>query len=77
MAFFYVKMPFFIYYIAMKKGVPYDIPDFRREEDCKAYENNDICPIPHSTKPADYPTCSHPDYKPDEESFNNYLEMVR
>lgn len=61
----------------MEKGVPYDIPDFRREEDCKAYENDDICPIPRSTKPADYPTCSHPDYKPDAQRYNNYLEMVK
>ena len=59
----------------MEKGVPYDIPDFRNEEDCKKYENDRLCPIPREGKPGNYPCCSDPDYKPSEEQYKKYLEM--
>ena len=29
----------------LENGVPYDVPDFRREEDRKAYENDTLTPF--------------------------------
>ena len=34
---------------ALEKGIPYDIPDFRKEEDCVKYENDYLTPIPPSS----------------------------
>ena len=61
----------------MEKGVPYDIPDFRKEEDRVKWENDHLCPIPRTGIPASFPCCSHPDYRPTEEQYNNYLEAIR
>ncbi len=61
----------------LEKGTPYDIPDFRNEEDCKKWENDFISPFckDDGTEP-DIPCCSNPDYRPDEEKFNNYLRLT-
>ncbi len=63
---------------ALEKGVPYDIPDFRKEEDCKKYEDDYLTPIPRSDgRKPDMPCCSNADYKPTEEQYNKYLEMLK
>lgn len=61
----------------MEKGVPYDIPDFHKEEDRAKWENDNICPIPRPGIEANYPCCSHPDYRPTEEQYRNYLEILK
>lgn len=50
----------------LERGVPYDIPDFRREEDRKQYENDTISPFYGTDGSA--PTIaasSHPETEPD------------
>ena len=51
-------------------GKPYDIPDFRCEEDCKAYENDRETPFYNLNggKPTT-PCCSHTDFRPTEEQM--------
>ena len=56
----------------LEKGVPYDIPDFRNEEDRKKWENDYTSPFFCDGKDPDIPCCSVPDYIPDEEKFKNY-----
>lgn len=52
----------------MERGMPYDIPDFKNEEDRKQYENDTLSPFWGSDGSApSYPSCSHPDYAPTEE----------
>lgn len=61
----------------LEKGVPYDIPDFRNEEDRIRYENDTITPF--YGKNGEVPTvpcCSVPDFRPDDEQYKRYLEMV-
>lgn len=60
----------------LEKGVPYDIPDFRNEEDRKKWENDFSTPFRIGDKEPDIPCCSHPDYRPDEEKFRNYLKAT-
>lgn len=60
----------------LEYGVPYDIPDFRKEEDRQKYENDHLCPMPRTGKPANQPCCSHPDYEIDPVQFENYKKMV-
>lgn len=58
-------------------GTPYDIPDFRREEDRVKYENDTLSPFWGTDgTPPTMPCCSRPDYKPNEEKYQNYLELV-
>ncbi|MBQ7826803.1 MAG: Gfo/Idh/MocA family oxidoreductase [Clostridia bacterium] len=61
----------------MEFGVPYDIPDFRNENDRARYENDTATPFlgPNGSAPT-IPCCSHPDYKPDPEKYKRYLELV-
>jgi predicted dehydrogenase len=62
----------------MEGGKVYDIPDFRKEEDCKLYENDFLTPFYgyNGEKPT-LPCCSHPDYKPTEENMRLYLEELK
>ena len=59
----------------MTGGVPYDIPDLRKEEDRAKFENDRLTPFigGDGSKP-DYPCCSRPDYKADPEQFDLYLK---
>lgn len=61
----------------LENGKPYDIPDFRKEEDCAEWENDFLTPFykKDGTEP-DIPCCSDPDYKPAEEQFENYLKLT-
>lgn len=62
-------------------GVPYDIPDFRKEEERVKWENDRLTPFWHSNGTAPtQPCCSHPDYTPSEqqkENFRNKLERAK
>lgn len=59
-------------------GKPYDIPDFRNEEDCKLWENDRLTPFYGSdgSEPT-LPCCSHTDYKPSEKQLELYREALR
>ncbi len=61
----------------LENGKPYDIPDFRKEEDCAEWENDFLTPFykKDGAEP-DIPCCSDPDYKPSEEQFENYLKLT-
>ena len=61
----------------LEKGVPYDIPDFHKESDRVKYENDNLSPFYKNDGTApDMPCCSHPDFRPADEQYKNYLEMV-
>ena len=62
----------------LEEGVPYDIPDFRKEEDRVKWEKDTLNPCygPNGEEPT-LPCCSHPDYKPMESQLNNYLEAIK
>ncbi len=60
----------------LEKGVPYDIPDFKNEEDRVKWENDFSTPFVSAEKAPDIPCCSVPDYKPDAEKLNNYLKLT-
>lgn len=61
----------------LNAGFPFEIPDFRNEEDCKKYENDYLSPFWYSdgTAPT-IPCCSNPDYKPTEKQLENYRNAV-
>lgn len=61
----------------LEGGKPFDIPDFRREEDCKLYENDRLSPFygPDGSEPT-IPCCSHPDFRPTEKQLELYRECL-
>ena len=61
----------------LEKGVPYDIPDFRKEEDRVKYENDHISPFwgADGSEPT-IRCCSNPDFKPDPEKLANYERIL-
>lgn len=61
----------------LEKGAPYDIPDFHNEADRKKYENDNRSPFPDKDGKSGFPCCSHPDFKPNDEQYKNYMEMVK
>ncbi len=49
----------------LDRGEPYDIPDFRNEEDRKLYKNDFLTPFPGDDgTPPTLPCCSNTEYKP-------------
>lgn len=62
----------------LEKGVPYDVPDFHKEEDRKKYENDTRSPFmcKDGSEPS-LPCCSDPSFMPDEKQYSNYLELVK
>ncbi len=58
-------------------GMPYDIPDFRNEEDCVKFENDHLSPFWYSdgTAPT-LPCSSNPDYKPSQTQIDNFLQIL-
>ena len=60
------------------EGKMFDIPDFKREECRKEYENDRQTPFvgTDGSKPT-IPCCSHPEYKPNETQFNLYKEVIK
>lgn len=61
----------------LEGGKPYDIPDFRKEEDCKKYENDYLSPFADKDSENFLPCCSHPDYAPSELQMKKYLEAIK
>ncbi len=61
----------------LEGGKVYDIPDFRKEEDRKLYENDYLTPFWGTDGSAPtIPCCSHPDYKPTEKQLELYKEKL-
>ena len=58
---------------ALERGVPYDIPDFHKEEDRVKYENDTISPFwgPDGSEPSIWP-CSHSEFRPTQEEMDEY-----
>ena len=61
----------------LEGGMPYDIPDFRKEEDCKKYENDYLSPFADKNSDNFIPCCSNPDYKPSDEQMQKYLDSLK
>ena len=59
-------------------GVPYDIPDFRNEEDCRKYENDRETPF-YGTNGGEptIPCCSKHDFEPTEKQVELFLEVIK
>ena len=59
-------------------GAVYEIPDFRKEEWRKEYENDNQTPFfgTDGSKP-NIPCCSNPDYKPTQEQIDNILTALK
>ncbi len=61
----------------MQGGTPYDIPDFRKEEDRKKYENDNLTPfLGDNGEAPTLPCCSRPDYRPTPEQYAKYNEVM-
>ena len=60
----------------LEGNVPYDIPDFHKEEDRVKYENDRLSPFYGSdgSEPT-LPVCSHTDFKPTEAQLAKYNEI--
>lgn len=61
----------------LERGVPYDIPDFHKEEDLARYENDRLSPFYAYDQEPTLPSCSRPDYQVPEEKFRNYLKALQ
>lgn len=61
----------------LEGGKPYDIPDFRNEDDRRKYENDYLTPFwgDDGSEPT-LPCCSNPDYKPTEKQMELYFEEL-
>ena len=61
----------------LENGVPYDIPDFKKEEDRKKYENDTLSPFWYSDgTPPSMPCTSVKGYEPSELQFENYRKAM-
>ena len=61
----------------LEGGTPYDIPDFRREEDCLRWENDFASPFPgEDGTPPTLPCNSDPTYAPTEEQLALYRKSL-
>ena len=61
----------------LEKGVPYDIPDFHNEEERKKYENDELRPFADEGGEGTIPCCSVPDFRPNDEQYAKYLDLVK
>ena len=62
----------------MEGNRPFDIPDFRREEDRIKYENDRLTPFWGTDGSApSYPCCTHPDYCPTKEQMEAYYAVLQ
>lgn len=58
-------------------GIPYDVPDFHKEEDRKKYETDFATPfIGENGEAPSVPCCSHPEYQPTKEMIDGYLRIL-
>ncbi len=61
----------------LENGMPYDIPDFRKEEDRVKYENDRLTPfIGKNGEEPTIPCCSVPSYAPTKEQVDAYKELI-
>ena len=60
----------------LEGGKPYDIPDFRNEEDRVKYENDYLSPFPKADGSRDIPCCSVTDFKPTQENIANFKKVL-
>ncbi len=62
----------------LARGEAFDVPDFRKEEDRVAWENDRETPFygPNGEKPTQ-PCSSHPDFVPPEGPMKAYLEIIK
>lgn len=62
----------------LERGVPYDIPDFRKEEDRKKYANDRITPFwgTDGSAPTIYPS-SHPETLPTQEEMERFDREIQ
>lgn len=62
----------------LENGKPYDIPDFRKEEDRILYEKDFLSPFwgDDGSEPT-LPCCSDPNYKPTERQMELYFEELK
>jgi hypothetical protein len=62
----------------LEEGKTYDIPDFRREEDRKLYENDNLTPFwgDDGSTPT-LPCCSNPNHQPTEKQMELYFEELK
>ena len=58
-------------------GVPYDIPDFKCEDDLKKYENDTLTPFYDGDTPPTIASNSNPNYRPTDKQMQNYLDMLK
>jgi hypothetical protein len=57
--------------------VPYDIPDFRREEDLTRWESDTLSPFWNSDgTPPSMPCCSRSDYAPSAVSLEKFRKAL-
>lgn len=57
-------------------GTVYEVPDFRREEDRKLWENDRIAPFATPTGGKDIQCCEDPSYAPSEENMRLFKKLV-
>lgn len=60
----------------LEGGTPYDIPDFRNEQDCKKYENDYLSPFVQADGSRNIPCCSNSDFKPTDNQISNYKKVL-
>ncbi len=61
----------------MAGGAPFDVPDFRKEDDRVKYENDDASPFWYSDgRKPNIPCCSNSDYKPTEEQIERFKKAI-
>lgn len=62
----------------LQGGMPFDIPDFKDENERIKYQNDTLSPFYYEdgTKPS-IPCCSHPDYKPLDSQLEAYKKCLR
>lgn len=63
---------------AMEGGKPFDIPDFRKEEDIARYENDRLSPFygADGSEPT-LPCCSNPEYRPTQSQLEKNAELLK
>lgn len=62
----------------LEGGMPYDIPDFTKEEDRKKYETDSLSPFPNGNGVQNsIPCCSHPEHRPTEEQIRLYKQYFQ
>ena len=61
----------------LEGGKVFDLPDFRKEEDRKLYENDFETPFwGNNGEAPTMPCCSNPDYKPTDKQMELYLKEL-